>query len=125
VRREQNINWAIHQLGALLYISYGEVAVGRGRLGRWDVCGPSIIILAAGGEMADLEAVNNRRVAECSKEAVKACSKSMVVISASWVTQFSLHTAGTQEVKLMAMLDAGLFLLFIAHWFTVFADCIL
>lgn len=47
----------------------------------------SHIIFAAGGEDADYDAVNNRGVAECAKEGAKAGSKTMVVISAAWVSK--------------------------------------
>lgn len=45
------------------------------------------VVFAAGGEQADFDAVNNRGVAECAQEAVKAGTQSMVVISSAWVSK--------------------------------------
>lgn len=49
----------------------------------------SHVIFTAGGEDADFDAVNNRGVAECARalQASSAAKKSMVVISAAWVSK--------------------------------------
>ena len=47
----------------------------------------SHVVFIAGGEDADFDAVNHRGVAECAKQAAKAESESMVVVSAAWVSK--------------------------------------